>query len=63
MKPPDIPHLAAWAGGLLAFGAAFFDIEWGHHMSSELAVGLLIAGLGAFGVSGAFAAGVRVPPQ
>lgn len=53
-------HVGAWIGGLLAFGAGFYDIEWGHQLH-EAAPLVMAGGLAAFGVSGAFAAGVKVP--
>jgi len=53
-------HVGAWIGGALAFGAGFYDIEWGRRMG-EAAPLLLAGGLGAFGLSGAYAVGAKAP--
>ena len=53
-------HVSAWIGGALAFAAGFYDIEWGHQLG-QAATLVMAGGLAAYGVSGAFAAGVRVP--
>lgn len=54
------PHVSAWIGGALAFAAGFYDIEWGHQMAQAAPL-VMAGGLAAYGVSGAFAAGVKVP--
>lgn len=56
-------HVSAWIGGAAAIGISFYDIEWGHQMAQADPF-VLAGGLAAFGVSAAFAAGVKVPaPQ
>lgn len=57
-------HLGAWIGGALAFGAGYYDLEWGHQLGEAFSATLVVGGLTAFGVSVAYAAGVRTPgPQ
>jgi len=57
------PHVSAWIGGAAALGISFYDVEFGRRMV-EMDPFILAGGLGAFGVSAAFAAGVKVPgPQ
>ena len=53
-------HVGAWVGGALAIAISFYDIEWGRQMV-EADPFIMVGGLAAYGVSGAFAAGVKVP--
>jgi hypothetical protein len=56
----DNPHLPTWIGGVLAVAVAALDLFWAHSLPKDTDLVLLVAGLGAFGISGAFAAGKGV---
>jgi hypothetical protein len=53
-------HAGAWVGGAAAIAVSFYDVEWGRQMVGADPF-ILASGLGAFGLSVAYAAGVKVP--